>query len=249
MTDYGEPGLPARRLDWDSEAFGFEVWALESPDLAEERIAPTLEEVRRKGGRLVYWIAHEDANPTKETIERFGGALVDRKLTFARRIDGESGIERSAAVGLAYRIGRASSPALIELALDAGAFSRFRLDERMPRTAFETLYTKWIERSCRREIASAVLEAWSPDCELAGMATIAVDGSVGSVGLIAVRASARGRGVGAGLMREAERFLESNGARTLEVVTQGANSLACRLYGSLGYTIEKRATVYHFWLE
>jgi ribosomal protein S18 acetylase RimI-like enzyme len=118
----------------------------------------------------------------------------------------------------------------------------------MPDGVFRTLYDIWIRRSCRGEIATGVIEARSNDEGLDGMVTVAVEGEVGSIGLIAVHARARGRGLGRALVREAERLMRSRGARKATVVTQGANGGACRLYEACGYGVIAASSVHHFWV-
>lgn len=48
---------------------------------------------------------------------------------------------------------------LLSLALNSGEFSRFKLDPLFSAELFEKLYTRWITRSVRKEIAWQVLVA------------------------------------------------------------------------------------------
>ena len=136
---------------------------------------------------------------------------------------------------------------LRELAFASGIHSRFRVDPDMPLRCFETLYETWIQRSTRREIADEVLVCGALE-RVEGMITIRLDGATAHIGLIAVEAQARGKGLGKGLIRAAESWVVERGASRMEVVTQGANSEACALYERCGYRIGAEEDVYHLWI-
>ncbi|MFN8857171.1 MAG: GNAT family N-acetyltransferase, partial [Planctomycetaceae bacterium] len=71
--------------------------------------------------------------------------------------------------------------------------------------------------------------------------------SVGDIGLLAVDASCRGRGVGTGLVTRALAWMQEAGASESTVVTQQDNLAACRLYGQLGYLPSEVSALYHLW--
>ncbi len=139
------------------------------------------------------------------------------------------------------------SPSLVELALASGSYSRFKVDPQMPGACFKTLYQAWIHRSTTREIADEVLVA-GEEGDLQAMVTIRLDGITAHIGLIAVEAAARGRGLGSGLIHAAEGWASERGALRMEVVTQGANQAACSLYERCGYQILSEEDVYHLWI-
>lgn len=249
MTAIETEAFPIERLEWDSLHFGFEVYSVRDPRAQEEVLRTALEECHRLGATLAYWAADRGRTPKASTLERFGGDLVDVKTTYGRTLDPEGGGER---ISGTYRFLRSTGPPcheLVQLALAAGEFSRFRVDRRMPRGVFQDLYEEWIRRSCSGEIADAVIEAHSPAGTLDGMVTVAIDGRVGSIGLIAVDARARGRGLGRALIRKAELFMRANGAEKATVVTQGENRAACGLYEGCGYEVRAVANMHHFWLR
>jgi ribosomal protein S18 acetylase RimI-like enzyme len=119
----------------------------------------------------------------------------------------------------------------------------------MPLGSFDRLYRTWIDRCCQGELADAVIEARSAAGEVVGMVTVALVDDTGRIGLIAVSERARGQGLGAALVQQAHINLRSRGAVRAEVVTQGTNTTACRLYGACGYAVSAIANVYHFWLR
>ena len=138
---------------------------------------------------------------------------------------------------------------VVRLAVAAGAYSRFRLDPRVPEESFQRLYEIWIVRSVLGELADAVFVAdrGTDLDDPVGLITVSLTGGQGSIGLIAVDESARGQGVGSQMIHAAHRWLLGRGARNVEVVTQLDNHKACRLYEKCGYTHAELQHVYHFW--
>ena len=99
------------------------------------------------------------------------------------------------------------------------------------------------------ELADAVLVAGGGTHrdDPVGLITVSLAGEQGSIGLIAVDESARGRGIGSRMIHAAHRWLLGHGARNVEVVTQLDNHKACRLYEKCGYIHAELQHVYHFW--
>ena len=73
-------------------------------------------------------------------------------------------------------------------------------------------------------------------------------GSDGDELRIAVDENYRGKGLGAGLVRSANAWFLKQGYFVAQVVTQGRNLAACKLYENCGYSLEKIENYYHFWL-
>jgi dTDP-4-amino-4,6-dideoxy-D-galactose acyltransferase len=191
-------------------------------------------------------------------LREFGGLLADRKATFGRSLADDQSChdlntpEQPDVIVSAYA-GPSDSPALRDLALASGVYSRFAVDPHFSRERFEAMYRRWIEGSVDGELADAVLVAQLTDDSgsaerIAGMITLSESVGVASIGLVAVDATVRGRGIGSSLMRTAHRWMRSRGAREARVVTQLANTPACKLYERAGYSLIKLQHYYHFWL-
>jgi len=244
-------------LAWDSAHFGFPVARVTEPELDDARLEETLRRARRESIRLVYWPSCRDREAPARLLREFHGLLADRKATYLidnltsdADADADAGAETGPIRVLESPRGPAS-PRLVELAVAAGAFSRFRVDPSIPAERFERLYEAWIERSTRGELADVVLIAVPADSDAGadplGMVTVSVAEGAGSVGLIAVDERARGRGVGLLLMRAAHRWMQGRGAARAAVVTQLDNEPAVRLYERSGYHLADVKNFYHFW--
>jgi dTDP-4-amino-4,6-dideoxy-D-galactose acyltransferase len=209
---------------------------------------------RRQGFRLVVWPANGGRYLPNEILDTFGGALADRKATYSRSLSqaitegkAQSLLLESSVVPYSSSV---VSPELYELAISAGAYSRFHLDPHFSQQQFEAMYRVWIERSVTREMADAVLVATMGrnDEPLAGMVTVSASAAGGKIGLIAVSASVRGKGIGSSLLLAAHQWMQERGARQARVVTQLDNSPACRLYERGSYSLSALEHIHHFWL-
>jgi dTDP-4-amino-4,6-dideoxy-D-galactose acyltransferase len=232
-------------LDWDSAFFGFPVARI-SPDVTADAALPAaLQALRARGVRLAYWFCAPDAARAAHA-RALGGTPVGTRAVYRRALVAADA--DAPAAGVARYARREASDALVDLAQQAGGLSRFAIDPAMPSGTAQRLFRIWIERSVRGEIADAVYVAQGPDGTLAGMIATSRQGERGVIGLVAVGAASRGAGLGQALVAAAHRHFVSGGLREAEVVTQGENDAACRLYARAGYRLAVAQAVFHFWL-
>jgi ribosomal protein S18 acetylase RimI-like enzyme len=155
--------------------------------------------------------------------------------------------------------------ALRNLAAVSHRDSRFYFDPHFERERCDALYAAWIEKSCRDPhgtvlvaempepdgaTAGGLLTGGSPaGARLAGYVTAsAPPGSgTGRIGLLAVAAPAQGQGAGGRLVSAALAWLDARGADPVEVVTQGRNLRAQRLYQRYGLRSRAVELWYHRW--
>lgn len=238
---------PIAHRDWDSRFFGFTVGEITDPNAGDDSIFGLLHSCQITGTRLVYWAVPEGRTVNESLLARFGGQFVDRKITYSRNL---VQARPTAVSSSGWRVDEEpSGPAarsLEALAVQAGAFSRFRVDPKIPAGKFEELYRIWMERSTLRQIADVVLVAKEAG-RIGGMVTIALHPTAARIGLFAVDPEHQRQGVGRALMAAAHGWMLAHGARKASVVTQGANEAACRLYEKSGHTIESVCYFYHFW--
>lgn len=235
-------------LDWDSAFFGVKVARLNDPGLSDPQLADALAALRADGVRLVYW--HANRPRDADVIGRLGGHLADRKVTYVMDVRGHGSVNGALDVP-DVRV-EPYSPAMPlqdmeSLAIQSGEQSRFALDRNIPREAFCALYTRWIHRAIGKEMAQEVLVIRAGE-RVVGMVTLGVKDGRGDIGLLAVDQHHRGQRHGERLLHAAQCWFQQTGLRVGQVVTQGANVPACRLYEKCGYTVETVQHVHHFWL-
>ncbi|MCK6488896.1 MAG: GNAT family N-acetyltransferase [Planctomycetes bacterium] len=233
-------------LPWDSSHFGFGVARCTYARPRSGQLAELRTRMRAASLRLCYLFAEAAEGPDSDLDPQ--APLVDLKTTFVRALTGLG--PAAAEPALRPLRGTALTPALLALTIASGWSSRFRRDPCLPAAKADALYEIWIRRSLAGEIADQVF-AWCDNGsdQPLGFVTIALREDMGSIGLIAVAPAARGRGIGASLVDAALRHASAKGAQRLEVVTQGANQEACRLYQRCGFTLAQRSRVFHVWAD
>lgn len=230
-------------LEWDSEFFGMRIASVRCVEPFDpERLKHLVEGLREEGYALLYLFIEEDERPAPALPLGDACRLADVKYVFAtddlHAAADPDGVEEFS--------GEADE--LLALAFEAGTHSRFRQDERFGEGTFERFYRTWVENSLARRIADHVLVCRDGE-RTSGFATLRIEGLNASVGLIAVRADARGRGTGRRLVDACKRIAARSGARTLTVATQQANEGACAFYRRCGFRLSTRTAVYHCWLH
>lgn len=235
-------------LDWDSKFFGFKVARIIPERLEVSELRGILAELGQEGVSLAYWGSDPSDGASQQAACELGGFLADRKVTYV--IDAEEIRARTVAPSVAIEVypAQLATPDLEELAVQAGIFSRFKVDPRMPVGSFEELYRLWIRNSVNGSIAKQVLVVRNGE-HIVGMVTLGEKGGRADIGLIAVDATMRGMGLGISLISAAQEWTLKMGLPAAQVVTQGANREACRIYEKCGYHIEKTENIYHFWMQ
>ncbi|MCA8958965.1 MAG: GNAT family N-acetyltransferase [Planctomycetes bacterium] len=233
-----------RSLAFDRELFGFEVVLLQSPSLGTTELLELLDELRARGVRLAYWPAAPEPR-NDAAAERAGGFLADERTTYVCDLAGLGEIERPTEVE--EYASNETTPELEELAIASAELSRFAVDPRVPRRVFETLYRRWLVNSLEKRLAEVTLVVRDGD-RIVGMATVGEKDGRSDIGLIAVDAHCRGRSLGTKLVRAAQHWGRTQHRTLAQVVTQGRNEVAARLYARCRYRVERVEHYYHFWL-
>ena len=136
---------------------------------------------------------------------------------------------------------------LVPLALVSGKYSRFKLDPRLPVGSYERLYTRWIEQSVSKAIATEVF-CYMIDGFPRGLLTLDRRDDRNVIGLVAVDEEYQHRGIGRALVKHAISYAYKLQGKDLSVATQLDNKPACRLYSRCGFSLESVTNIWHWWL-
>jgi dTDP-4-amino-4,6-dideoxy-D-galactose acyltransferase len=238
-------------LEWDSNFFGFTVAKIMPPRMRKDELVDTLAAMKADGVTLAYWAADPEDEESQACAQASNAFLADRKVTFiisSQEIQAVAESPTGSDLPVEEYLDLVSTPELEDLALQAGLFSRFKIDPRIPENKFTELYKIWINRSVAREIAATVFVV-RRDGKIAGMVTVGGKNGRADIGLIAVDASLRGRNAGTALVKAAQNWGVRMGFSFAQVVTQGGNEPACRFYEKCGYKVDKVENIYHFWIK
>lgn len=235
-------------LQWDSDFFGYPVARVQAAVTPDDLPAVQAELIQYQI-RLAYWSVRPEDTVVQGCLARLGAQLVDKKTTFVKTLNHEPP-KGAATAAVSEYTAETLSPELRVLAIQAGLFSRFQVDPRIGYDKFVELYTLWMEKSVRRELAEDVLVVCDndkPNQPVIGVATVGQKAGVGDIGLVAVAEHYRGQGIASALMQACDQWFYYHHYTKTQVVTQGDNAAACKLYGKAGYTIGQVEWLYHYW--
>jgi len=241
-------GTP-RRLDWDSDFFGFEIAEAVFDRAQPSDVNAAVATAREEGTTLL--VCRMPAGALDRASRP--GVLADTRHIYvmppARPIpdwpdDGLPEIEPYEA--------RAMTPDLAHLAIQSGRQSRFFQDPDFPRSAARALYTRWMERIVTREISerALVLVARNEDgrCTAMGATYIGAEGH-GHPSLMAALPGRAARGFGRAYFRSMMSWFREHGVTEARIRTQARARAACNLYERAGWVLEKREDIVHVWLD
>jgi len=233
-------------LHWDSDVFEFPVARLRDTD-DRNALQTAIEAARESGVKLAYLFAKGEESA--QAAISLDGQLISERVTFAREVTDDAGFafaREDTSIVLEPWHDTSPSADLLRLARDAGSYSRFRVDPKVPKRVFNQIYDAWIINSLNKKIADEVMVI-RDGSSISGLVTVGAKDGRADIGLLSVREEARGRGLGKALVRAALEWALAKGHREAQVVTQRANIPACRLYSSCGYSVESAEQVFHFW--
>jgi dTDP-4-amino-4,6-dideoxy-D-galactose acyltransferase len=238
------PGV-CRRLEWDSDFWGFGCARVEGPQLRKDQLPAIEAWCATNDITFLQYLAPDGDAASARAAEEGGFHLVDERVTLACRIT--AGTSAAPDPGIELRPGRMQDLNALDAIARAGhTDSRYYNDPGFPRAGCDALYSTWIRRSLEGAIADIVFVPVI-DGVAAGYVTCKVEAKEGWIGLVGVGPEARGRGVGGALIRRAMDWFREAGVEEVLVVTQGRNEAAKRLYERSGFLTRDTARWYHKW--
>lgn len=231
--------LAVRRLEWDSEFFGFPVG--EGHPATLDEVAAVDAWATDEGLRCAYLCVSSEQLPLLHAAESLGFHLMGVHVTCeACAPFGAGGGSDQIAVRTA---GPADIGALERIAGDAHPDTRFFADPMFSRDSCRRLYETWIRRSVEGW-AECVLVA-DNGTDVLGYITLHRRGGTARIGLIAVAGETRGAGLGRALMRAAFDWCKRQAIDRVTVTTQAQNTAALRFYLRCGFVVDR----VDFWLH
>jgi dTDP-4-amino-4,6-dideoxy-D-galactose acyltransferase len=237
-----------RRLEWDSDFWGFGCAQVLGERLNKEQLAAIDAWCGRQGISFLQYLSPADDSASVRVAEEGGFQLVDERITLACGIT--AGHSLPAPPPIELRPGRAQDLGELEaIARVSHTDSRFYNDPGFPRAGCDLLYAAWIRRSLEGAIADVVFVP-VVDGRAAGYVTCKRDAQAaenGWIGLLGVGPEAQGRGLGGALVRRAIDWFQLRACVEVLVVTQGRNRAAQRLYRRCGFLTHSTRLWYHKW--
>lgn len=224
-----------KRLEWDSNFFDLKIAEIRVEGNNDEFI---IEKIKEFSYDLVYLFSK------KEITNVLTLNVIDLKRIYIKSIDKNSKYNIDENV-VSYR--GSINNQLQQLVLDAGSFSRFKIDKNLNNN-FKKMYETWLRKSILREIADEVY-VYKKDNNIYGFVTIKKNNQQATIGLIAVDNQKQNKGIGRKLIYAVEKWAIDQKLDKISVATQQQNIKACNFYSKMGFEIYDEEYIYHIWNE
>jgi dTDP-4-amino-4,6-dideoxy-D-galactose acyltransferase len=233
-------------LEWDSDFFGCDIARLTAPRVDAKLLGSVDDWCRSHGIDCLYFLCDSHDAVSIHTAENHDFRLVDRRLTLVHNLQRVPAEVDEAGAACVRQCTPQDLPSLRAIARTSHTDSRFYHDGNFSRSRCDALYETWVEKSCHAT-GEAVIVA-ELNSRAVGYATcLRPEPEAGQLGLLAVAAEARGRGLGRILIEDALRLFIEQGVARVTVVTQGRNTRAQRLYEKSGFVLSLAQHWYHRW--
>lgn len=236
------------KMEWDSDFWGFPVAYLSSKYLTENIMHRVEKVIKREGFRLVEYLCNCHDNRSVEIAERNRFHFTDIRLSFEKKI--EEGFEYALPEGITFsEAGKKDIPMLKEISKDLYQDSRYFFDENFNRNKVQKFYQLWIKRAVLGEYDDACFCLCEKGVPL-GFCSIKYNfpSKSASIGLFGLSRKYHGRGLGKALLLMVSSELRRKNIARIDVVTQGRNYAAQRLYQRAGFLTKATELWYHKWL-
>ena len=236
-------------MPWDSSHFGLRIARAACRQVDKDTCSDLLRQCRDEGIHCLYFLADAADQDTIFVLQSHGFDFVDIRLTLAAQFETPPVVTPSDS--LRFRLG--SQRDLDQLLPVAGASfgqSRFYMDRRFGHDKATRMFHIWLENSFAEASDGAVVVA-EQDGAAVGFVTCHLHKppGEGNIGLVGVAESARGLGCAGGMMQYAARWFAGQGVNRLNVVTQGRNIAAQRLYQRNGFVTRSVEPWFHKWFD
>lgn len=234
-------------LTWDSQFFERRIGQLPQPPQDRAGWGAVDADARKQGLECVYLLVDIQDHPTIAAAQQAGFSMVDIRLTLGREITGEAIPIPKLPQGASLRAATPDDlPRLQQIARQSHTDTRFFSDTHFDPTRSAEMYAVWIA-SYLEEDENVIVWTAVQDGDPQGYLTCRVTGQSGRIGLVGLAPRARGKGLGTALLMAGLDWFAGRGALQVEVVTQGRNLPAQRLYQRGGFLSTRVQLWFHKW--
>ena len=227
-------------LEWDSGFFGMRVGRL----LFSKNV--NWDDRKLNDWDLVYIFIDPQDVSSNQLVHEKQIPLVDEKITFLMNLQ-KVNINPGPSSNINSYHSSARDQQVISIGVQSGVYSRFCVDPDIPHEKFKEMYTIWMQKSIKRELAGEVFVFENAKNEIAGVITLGEKNNRADIGILAVDEKFRAQNIGSALVNEAVKYSVQTGYPALQVITQKMNQSACKFYERCGFSEEQVVNIYHYW--
>jgi ribosomal protein S18 acetylase RimI-like enzyme len=241
-------------LNWDTIFFKRVVAKIQIKQNEDIDIFSALNYCRKQGFKLVYVFLSTGNTKVTSKLQQQLGTPINKKLVFVKSNINSEGFENVSDKKIELRrvndtvIIPQLNKQLLKLAITAGSFSRFKLDEKISESEFKEMYAIWINELIANNdknkiiIATTVIE--NTNIIIGFLAYKQIDRTC-NIEFIAVSKDWRQKGIGKAMLKRMMEEPDSQNINQISVATQEENIGACKFYFSCGFNVNESNNIYH----
>jgi len=234
-------------LSWDSEFFGYRIGRLKDAAVVAGVSADEIESwVLQDAIECTYACVDAGNTAAVHELERAGFQFVNIKVVLEADVRRMVPVADTPSKATLEAFNEGMTGQLVHLARTNHTNSRFFSDRHFDRQRAASLYEVWLMQCCNDPSVKTFVACFGET--VAGyICCKRTEGRKGSIILAGVAPQYRRHGIGTQLVAAARDWFVNSGVWIAEVVTQGSNTDALRLYTSMGFFHRQTALWYHKW--
>lgn len=237
----------AEYLSWDSQLFGKSIGRIKFDKLGKSELLNCLEWAKSENIDCLYYLVDSSDTTFVSIAEDYGFKFIDFRFTLNAKITCEKIYSRTSVDNFEYSQSTIEDlPRLIEIVRTNHTDSRFFKDPNFDKIKSEKLFELWIMKCFNGNNSTIIISKLNS--ELAGYISISFTNTTGVIELIGVNDQFRNRGIGNSLIFYAFEWFKKHNIHEVNVVTQGTNIPALRMYCRCGFYPIQAKSWYHLWL-
>jgi dTDP-4-amino-4,6-dideoxy-D-galactose acyltransferase len=236
-----------KKLEWDSDFFGFPVALLSSRYLTDKIIKRAHKFIECENIRLVEYLCNCHDALSVRTAEKHGFNFADIRLSFQKKLrkTGEVSMPDGFVFGKAKE---EHVPELKKISNGLYVLSRYFFDDHFDKARVNEFYQGWVAKAVRGQYDDECYCLFKNNKPVA-FCTIKYALGSASIGLFGLDINYQGKGLGQLLLTKVFNHLIGKQYGMLHVVTQGRNYAAQRLYQRAGFVTRSTELWYHKWMQ
>ena len=234
-------------LSWDSQYFGFNVAQISNNRVNNNSIKAILEFCQEEKINLLQFKCDAHHSNSIKIAEKNGFHFVDIRMTFEISINSSRNISMTEELEFRKAV-LDDLPTLMTISDGIYSSSRYHFDCNFPKEKVDVFYQDWVRKAITGDFDDC-LYVITAEKQIIGYCSIRREGlKKAYIGIVGMDKQFLGRGLGQKLIELVLNECQLLGVETVDVVTQGRNYQAQRLYQRCGFIINKLELYYHKWI-
>jgi dTDP-4-amino-4,6-dideoxy-D-galactose acyltransferase len=237
-------------LEWDSNFFNMPVVKIDIDGNEVEDIIQLIADCKKLKYKLLYIFVNSSNTIMRTKAEEIFGTAINEKIVlekkvFVERSDNVIPNDKYKVVNAgAITVGGEFYSKILDLTIKAGAFSRFKLDEKLDDKQFVEMYRIWVD-TLVNDKSYRIIIAKSNEGSIIGFLSYKIIDNGYKIDFLSIDETYKKMGIGKVLLQKM--FMGINEEELKYIVTEihSANTGAYSFFISQGFTFKEAFEIYH----